>query len=101
MCTAHSLTHLSRIERITRTTRNLGPTRWSDFFFGGVNHHIEHHLFPQIPATRLPLARPIAKEFCAEYGIPYSETNFVQAITEAADHFRITPQPRLAAEALV
>ncbi len=101
MCTTHSLMHLSRIERITRTTRNLGPSRWSDFVFGGVNHHIEHHLFPQIPATRLSKARPITKEFCAEYGIPYSETNFVQALAEAANYFRVTPRPRLAAEALV
>lgn len=100
MSAARSLTHLSMIERVSRTTRNLGQSAWSDFVFGAVNHHIEHHLFPQIPATRLRQARKITKEFYGEYEIPYFETGFFQALAEAGSHFRVVPQPRLAAEAL-
>ncbi|MDA9981716.1 fatty acid desaturase [Gammaproteobacteria bacterium] len=100
MSKAQPLTHTSMIERITHTTRNLGRSRWSDFFFGGVNNHIEHHLFPQIPATRLRKARAITKEFCGEHGIPYSETKFVRALAEAVSYFRTVPPARLAAEAL-
>lgn len=100
MSKAQSLTRLPRIERITQTTRNLGRSRWSDFFFGGVNNHIEHHLFPQIPVPRLRKARAITKAFFEEYGIPYSETSFVRALAEAANHFRTVPRARLAMEAL-
>ena len=100
MSKAQSLTHLSVVERITRTTRNLGSSRLSSFFFGGVNNHIEHHLFPQIPAARLPRARAITKAFCNEQGIAYSETSLVRALAEAANHFRTMPRSRLAVEAL-
>lgn len=100
MSAARSLTHLSMIERVSRTTRNFGQSAWSDFVFGGVNNHIEHHLFPKIPAARLRQAREITKEFYGEYGIPYLERGFFQALAEALNHFRVVPQNRLAAEAL-
>ena len=88
------------MEQITRSTRNLGRSRWSDFVFGGVNSHIEHHLFPQLPAMRLRKARAITHEFCRHHGIPYSETSFVRALVEAVKYFRAVPPARLAAEAL-
>ena len=100
MSAARSQGHLPVMERITRSTRNLGRSRWSDFVFGGVNNHIEHHLFPKVPALRLRQARAITREFCRNHGIPYSETNFVRALVEAANHFRTVPPARLAAEAL-
>ena len=37
-------------------TRNLGSSRLHDFLFGGINNHIEHHLFPSMPTARLPQA---------------------------------------------
>ena len=100
MSTAISQGHLPVMERITRSTRNLGRSRWSDFVFGGVNNHIEHHLFPKIPAMRLRQARVITRDFFRYHGIPYSETSFVRALVEAANHFRAVPPARLAAEAL-
>jgi fatty acid desaturase len=100
MSAARSQGHLPVMERITRSTRNLGRSRWSDFVFGGVNNHIEHHLFPKVPAMRLRQARAITREFCRNHGIPYSETNFVRALVEAANHFRTVPAARLTAEAL-
>lgn len=100
MSAVRSQGHLPVMERITRSTRNLGRSRWSGFVFGGVNNHIEHHLFPQLPAMRLRKARVITHEFCRHHGIPYSETSFARAFVEAAKHFRTVPPARLAAEAL-
>ncbi len=100
MSAAVSLGHLPVMERITRSTRNLGRSWWSDVVFGGVNNHIEHHLFPDIPAMRLPQARVITRQFYRDHGISYRETSFVRALTEAANHFGAVPQARLAAEAL-
>ncbi len=100
MSAARSQGHLPMMERVTRSTRNLGASRWSDFVFGGVNSHIEHHLFPRLPAVRLRRARAITREFCRHHGIPYSETSFTRALVEAANHFRAVPAARLAAEAL-
>jgi fatty acid desaturase len=100
MSEAHTLGRLPLFDRVTRSTRNLGRSRLSDFVFGGVNNHIEHHLFQQIPAAHLRQARRITEAFCAEHGIGYRETTFTRAMIEAARHFaRLTPE-RLANEAL-
>ena len=66
------------------TTRNLGASRLHDFLFGGINNHIEHHLFPSIPTARLRLARPIVRAFCRRHGIAYHETSWPAAAREMA-----------------
>lgn len=100
MSKAGSLRHLSVVERVTETTRNLGSSFWSDFVFGGVNNHIEHHLFPNIPTMRLGRARKITRAFCRENGVRYVETGFVEALIEAVRYFRSAPSDRLARQAL-
>ena len=69
------------------TTRNLGSTRLDDFLFGGFNNHLEHHLFPTMPKSKLPRARRITREFCCEHGIPYREMSFTTAIREIFRQF--------------
>ncbi|AUX43961.1 hypothetical protein SOCE26_054180 [Sorangium cellulosum] len=64
------------------STRNIRSSPRLDFFFMGQNSHIEHHLFPQIPASRLRLARPIVREVCIEEGLPYEERGLREAFTE-------------------
>jgi fatty acid desaturase len=54
-------------------TRNLGDTRWDDLLFGGINHHVEHHLYPAIPRARLRTARAIVRDFCTREDLPYRE----------------------------
>ena len=39
---------------------------------GGINYHIEHHLFPRVNHMHFPKLRPIVREFCAEKGVPYN-----------------------------
>ncbi len=70
------------------TTRNLGASRLHDFLFGGVNNHIEHHLFPSMPTARLRAARPIIREFCRKNGIVYREMSWFAAAHEVARHFK-------------
>lgn len=100
MAAAHGLNSVSMLERVTRTTRNLGASRLAGFLFGGINSHIEHHLFPRIPAARLRKARAITKAFCREHGISYEETGFLAALGKAIRDFRDRPSARLAVEAL-
>lgn len=69
------------------TTRNLGTSRLHDFVFGGVNNHIEHHLFPSMPTARLREARPIVREFCRRHGLYYRETSWFAAAREVTHHF--------------
>lgn len=53
------------------------------WFSGGLNHQIEHHLFPTIAHTRLPEIAPIVKRTCAEFGLPYYEH---ESFWEAVQH---------------
>ncbi|HET7365344.1 MAG TPA: acyl-CoA desaturase [Burkholderiales bacterium] len=69
-------------------TRNLGDSRLADFFFGGVNNHIEHHLFPAMPTARLRIARHITREFCRRHGLAYREMSWLAAAREVTQHFR-------------
>jgi fatty acid desaturase len=69
-------------------TRNLGASRLDDFLFGGLNNHIEHHLFPSMATARLRSARPIVREFCTRHGIVYREMSWFAAAREVACHFK-------------
>lgn len=100
MSRAHELTGRPMLERVLQTTRNLGRSWWQDLAFGGVNNHIEHHLFPEIPAVRLSVARAITCAFCRERGYAYVETGFLGALQSAASHFSEQSRDRLAMEAL-
>jgi cation diffusion facilitator CzcD-associated flavoprotein CzcO len=64
------------------TTRNVGNSKIEDLVFGGVNNHIEHHLFPTIGSFRLRHARVITREFCKEHRLPYREMSWLQAAGE-------------------
>lgn len=95
---SHSAIH--PLQRITRTTRNLGSSRWNDFIFGGVNNHIEHHLFLDIPTVRLPTARRITRDFCRRHNLTYNETGYFRAIAEVTSYFRKLSPHLLASESL-
>ena len=69
-------------------TRNLGASRLHDFLFGGLNNHIEHHLFPSMPTARLRSARSITREFCRRHGVIYREMSWIAAAREVALHFK-------------
>jgi fatty acid desaturase len=73
---------LTPLEQRLLTTRDLGSSRINDVFFGGMNNHIEHHLFPSIPSARLRQARPIVRQFCFRHGLNYHETRWRYAIGE-------------------
>ena len=62
------------LRRQVLMSRNVTGSRFVDWFSGGLNHQVEHHLFPSMPRPHLRRARPIVREFCAQRGITYTET---------------------------
>lgn len=79
---------LSFLEQELAVTRNLGTSRLQEFLFGGLNNHIEHHLFPSMPTARLRSARRITREFCRRHGLVYREMSWFAAAREVARHFK-------------
>jgi fatty acid desaturase len=71
------LPHDSKVDFLRRqvlTSRNIRGNWVMDTFMGGLNHQIEHHLFPNMPRPHLGRARAIAKEYCDSHSIAYTET---------------------------
>jgi fatty acid desaturase len=88
--------HISFFEQQIITTRNLGDTKISDFMFGGLNNHIEHHLFPNLPRRGLRRARVITRNFCRRHNITYRETNWLGAASQVSRFFGEVTESALA-----
>lgn len=57
-----------------RTTANFGNgSKWFTWFVGGLNHQVEHHLFPHICHVHYPEISKIIKETTAEFNLPYHQ----------------------------
>jgi acyl-lipid Delta6-acetylenase / acyl-lipid (9-3)-desaturase len=53
------------------STRNIDSTVWMDWFTGGLNFQIEHHLFPTLPRHNLKRAQNLVMQFCRDHGFTY------------------------------
>ncbi len=69
------------------TTANFRARTWAlRWFVGGLDHQIEHHLFPQVSHVHYPEIAPIVRATALEFGLPYHEApSFLSAV---AEHFR-------------
>jgi fatty acid desaturase len=81
------------LSRQVLTARNIKSNPLIDFWYGGLNYQIEHHLFPKMPRNKLKEARLIVKSFCQKYSIAYCETNFSETYRDIHQYFQ-----RIAAE---
>lgn len=67
------------LRRQVLTSRNINGGRWLDVAMGGLNHQIEHHLFPSMSVPSLRGTRTIVRAYCAAQGLPYMETSLVRS----------------------
>jgi len=65
-----------------RTTRNIDCSWWDDWFHGGLQYQIEHHLFPQMPRHYLAKTKPLVEELCKKHDLPYRSTSLSGAVSE-------------------
>lgn len=68
------------------TSRNVSGGRFMDVALGGLNHQIEHHLFPSMPSPNLRQAKPIVRDFCAEIGVSYQDSGLISSYRQALTH---------------
>lgn len=79
-------TPLNFLRRQILTSRNIYAGPFTDFWYGGLNYQIEHHLFPSMPRNRLGEAQAIVKDFCYQRDIPYYETGIFRSYKEILEH---------------
>jgi len=74
------------LRRQVLTSRNVHSGLFNDFWYGGLNYQVEHHLFPSMPRNNLKKAQKIVEKFCQEREIAYYETSMVQSFREILNY---------------
>ena len=77
---------LDFLHRQLLTSRNIKGGRFLDVAMGGLNHQVEHHLFPSMPRPNLRRVRPIVRDYCAAHGVPYVEQGLLASYASIIDH---------------
>lgn len=78
---------------------NIANPVWLDWFHGGLNLHLEHHLFPRLPRHNLRRAQPYVRRTCEQVGIEYDECTWFEAVQRTlaqlrkmSHHFKLDPR---------
>lgn len=69
-----------------RTARNYDLGWLSRFVCGGLEHQIEHHLFPLLPRRGLRRAAPHVAAYCRTRGLPYEVLSLAAATHRVLDY---------------
>lgn len=77
---------LDFLRRQVITSRNIRGGWVTDFFLGGLNYQIEHHLFPSMPRPNLRRAQAPVRAFCLQQGIEYRETGLISSYVQVIKH---------------
>jgi fatty acid desaturase len=86
-------TPLDFLRRQVLTARNVKAHPLTDFWYGGLNYQIEHHLFPGMPRNNLREAQKIVRAFCDTHSISYHETSVFQSYREILQYLHEVSAP--------
>ena len=81
------------------TTTNFAPNNWFvNFYTGGLNHQVEHHIFPHISHVHYDKIAEIVRKTTAEFNLPYNEyKTMTRALIEHFKHIaELGKKPELA-----
>lgn len=77
---------LDFLRRQVMVSRNVRGSLAVDFFMGGLNYQIEHHLFPHMPRCNLKKARPLVRAHCEQVGVDYVEVGLLHSYGIVVDY---------------
>ena len=60
-------------------TIDISCVSWMDWFYGGLQFQLEHHLFPRMPRCQLRNVSPFVRELCKKHDLPYRSLSFYEA----------------------
>jgi len=75
------------------TTRNItgghGVPQWFvDWFCGGLQYQVDHHLFPMMPRNNIKKCHKLVESFCKEWGVKYHEADMFDGTVEVLKHLQ-------------
>lgn len=62
-----------------------GGSDWADFLQGYLNYQVEHHLFPELPPSKLREAQPRVEALCKKHGLPYVREPIGRRVKQLVD----------------
>jgi fatty acid desaturase len=68
------------------TTRNITSNWFVDWFCGGLQYQVDHHLFPSLPRHNLKKVHSLVESFCKEQGVTYHEADMWDGTIEVLSH---------------
>ncbi len=60
---------------------------------GGLEHQIEHHLFPKLPPQRLRQIAPQVAQICRDHGVAYRSESWGRTLRKAIQHIATLSMP--------
>ncbi|KAL9256864.1 Acyl-lipid (9-3)-desaturase-like protein, partial [Drosera capensis] len=75
-------------EKQTNGSLDISCPSWMDWFHGGLQFQVEHHLFPRLPRNQLRKISPFVKQLCATHNLPYNCASFWKANAMTIDTLR-------------
>jgi len=77
------------VQQVMATADWCGGGYIANFISGGLNHQIEHHLFPSYSIYVYPVIAPIVEQTCKDFGLPYNNhKSFIDAWLACATYLR-------------
>lgn len=73
-----------------KTSLNVDCPLYMDWFHGGLQFQVEHHLYPRLPRHNLRDCRTLVRALCAKHGITYNELPFFEGIQRVIDKLHLT-----------
>lgn len=68
------------------TTRNVTPNWFVNWFCGGLQYQVDHHLFPLIPRHNLAKIHPAVDQLCKDHGLVCHTTTMAAGTVEVLSH---------------
>jgi fatty acid desaturase len=72
-------TRVDFLNKQVLTSRNIRGGWTMTLLMGGLNHQVEHHLFPSMARPYLARTRELVREHCRTLDVPYTETGLLTA----------------------
>ncbi|MBO6224734.1 MAG: fatty acid desaturase, partial [Psychrobacter sp.] len=97
---AHIYTHIDANEskgdwyvRQILGSSNIKGSKWFHILTGNLSHQIEHHIFPDMPASRYAGIAPQVQALCQKYNLEYTTGRFSQQLWQVLKRIHHFSQP--------
>lgn len=69
------------------STQDFACYKWARWYYGGLNFHYSHHLFPTLPRESFHITTPRIQKLCETHGLPFIEIEFVDCVKGMVSNF--------------